>query len=550
MPRTQILKNALHQRVGLLLLFGVSTLLVSSADAAENGGAVLSGVVKDSQGVTQMGALVQVLAANSTTVATAFTDHHGHYTIANLAPGAYVVRASQTLFVPVSRGNLQLRSGAMAVVNLTLAALYETTSWLPAERRKANEPDDDWKWTLRSTANRPILRMVEDGEVIEISSSADPDHHRTPETRAKATVSSGDGGFGRGGVHNIVALRSLLEDGSDTMLRADVGSSRVPSAYGPSQEFDAGYERRMGYDGAARTVVTYKAHPELLGAGSASGVTVLEVASAQRTNLGDLLEVEAGGSAETVHTVDYTLAAHPFVRLTAHAGKGWTVHYRYATERETQAFDDVTIGRSDVPVALVEQGRLRLDEGRHQELAAAHRGTHGGVEVVYYHDVITRAAVSGGGASGPSVPSSVTQESPISGMLVDPTTGTFRTLAAGYTSEGARVTWNAPITTGLWIAAEYSVGSALSSTTWRRSKFHDIAPGVESPQRAGSHPRAQGKVDRHPNPGPGVLSLAAGRVCYGCRPLQFVQRPGVSELHAAPADPLGNASAAGNGRND
>ena len=30
--------------------------------------------------------------------------------------------------------------------------------WLPIERRHADEPDDDWKWTLRSTANRPLLR--------------------------------------------------------------------------------------------------------------------------------------------------------------------------------------------------------------------------------------------------------------------------------------------------------------------------------------------------------------------------------------------------------
>jgi hypothetical protein len=31
-------------------------------------------------------------------------------------------------------------------------------AWLPIERRSADEPDDDWKWTLRSTANRPLLR--------------------------------------------------------------------------------------------------------------------------------------------------------------------------------------------------------------------------------------------------------------------------------------------------------------------------------------------------------------------------------------------------------
>ena len=96
-------------------------------------GAVVSGVVKDSQGVVQMGALVQVLAANSMTVATAFTDLHGHYAVANLIPGRYEVRASAALFVPATRANLQLRTGAKAVVNLTLAALFDN-SFLAAGR--------------------------------------------------------------------------------------------------------------------------------------------------------------------------------------------------------------------------------------------------------------------------------------------------------------------------------------------------------------------------------------------------------------------------------
>ncbi len=96
-----------------------------------------------------MGALVQVLAQNSVMVGTAFTDLHGRYLIANLVPGKYEVRATAALFVPALRGNLQLRPGAQAVVNLTLNALFDTASWLPAERRKADEPSDDWKWTLR-----------------------------------------------------------------------------------------------------------------------------------------------------------------------------------------------------------------------------------------------------------------------------------------------------------------------------------------------------------------------------------------------------------------
>src|SRR5271170_7503332 len=145
----------------------------SIAVAAAGGGgantqasaAVVSGLVSDAQGVAQMGALVQVIANDSLTVATAFTDLHGRYVVNNLLPGKYHVRASAALFVPAMRDNLLLHSGARTVVNLTLSTLFEATAWLPAERRKVDEPGDDWKWTLRSAANRPILKMVDNGQI-------------------------------------------------------------------------------------------------------------------------------------------------------------------------------------------------------------------------------------------------------------------------------------------------------------------------------------------------------------------------------------------------
>ena len=81
--------------------------------------AVVSGVVRDTQGVAQIGAMVQVLAAGSASVATAFTDMYGRYRIANLVPGRYQVRATAALFLPATRPNLQLSTGMRATVNLT-----------------------------------------------------------------------------------------------------------------------------------------------------------------------------------------------------------------------------------------------------------------------------------------------------------------------------------------------------------------------------------------------------------------------------------------------
>ena len=458
-----------------LALLGLALVLAQPAHAAD-GDAVLSGVVRDARGVAQMGALVQVLAADSVTVATAFTDLHGRYVIANLHPGRYLVRASATLFVPATRANLHLATGASAVVNLTMAALFDTTAWLPAQRRRADEPDDDWKWTLRSNAGRPILRIVdEDGNAIQVSSSGVQDA-KSP-TRARATVASGDGEFGGGGIHNILALHRGMDAGGDTMMRADIGTTRVPSAYGPSAEFDAGYERKSILGGAQRTVVSYRAHPELMATGLTTGLEVIELTSAQRLALGDEIEVEAGGSLQGVHTSGYVLSSHPFVRIAAHPAGGWTLQYRMASDANLQEFDDVTSARSEIPVALAQSnGKLAVENSRHQEATIGRKVGKANIAVVYYHDVLDRTTLAGGGASGPG--ETKPGEEPL-GMLVDPTTGSFRAFGAGYRTNGTRASFGTPVTGAIWIAAEYSSGAALVSTTGSDATLRQSVIGLQ-----------------------------------------------------------------------
>jgi hypothetical protein len=64
----------------------------------------------------------------------------------------------------------------------------------------SDEPGDDWTWTLRSAANRPILRMLGDGEVVVASQDASGGAARVRQLQARASAMGGDGGFGGGGV--------------------------------------------------------------------------------------------------------------------------------------------------------------------------------------------------------------------------------------------------------------------------------------------------------------------------------------------------------------
>ena len=434
-------------------------LVLSSASVclAAGTGATVSGVVRDADGVAQMGAMVQVLA-NDVMVGTAFTDLHGRYLIARLIPGKYQVRATAALFVPATRGNLHLRPGAQAIVNLTLNTVFATTTWLPAERRKADEPGDDWKWTLRSAANRPILRMVEDGNVMSVSSSATESF--TPSERVRAAVSSGDGGFAEGGVHNVVTIDRVLDDGSGMVARADIGTGLRPWVGMPSMDLSTGFERKLGFSGSTRAVVGYQSHPEMVGSNRGSGLEALQMASAHKMQIGDAAEFEVGGVLYVVHGADYAVASRPFLKITAHPSSTWRVGYRMATSRDLQSFAGLNTVQQELPVAVMSQGRMRTEKGLHQEFAVGRKIGPGLIQLAYYLDSLDQMVVAGGGELGEM---EITQaaQSP-SGVLVDQATDSFRLLHAGYKTQGVNLTMSTPITENMWVALEYSTGAALA----------------------------------------------------------------------------------------
>jgi hypothetical protein len=448
------------QRPQVKIAFFSLVLLTVAVRVAAGQGAAVSGVVRDAQGVGQLGALVQVVAENSTVLGTAFTDLHGRYLIPHLTPGKYEVRASAALFVPAMRGNLQLRAGAQTIVNLTLNTLFESATWIPAERRKADEPSDDWKWTMRSAANRPILRMAEDGDVIMVSSSAaEPPRKHTD--RARAEMTAGDGGFGSSGLHDIFVLDRTLDDGSGMVLHADFGQQPGGTAMRPSSEVATGFETRLGFAGAGRAVVSYQSHPEMVSSGGTTGLDSMQVASAQQMRIGDFADIEAGGTLYVVRSSGVASGSRPFLKITAHPVNAWTVGYRMATSQNLQTFGGLDAVQPELPIAAMYQGRTQTEQGHHQEFTASRKAGPGVVQISYYRDSLDRVAVSGGGALGAA---DVQQRigPTANGIIADSTTGNFRFLSGGFKAQGVNVTLSEPLSSTMWVAVEYATGSALA----------------------------------------------------------------------------------------
>ena len=117
----------------------------------------ISGYVKNTGGMPQMGATVQLVSAAGQLLVV-HTDVKGYFAATGLVPGSYDVHVSAPSFLPTLREDVVLAAGATKVLNITLNTLFEAVGMLPP-LKKDDDENDSWKWTLRKTANRPVLRF-------------------------------------------------------------------------------------------------------------------------------------------------------------------------------------------------------------------------------------------------------------------------------------------------------------------------------------------------------------------------------------------------------
>jgi hypothetical protein len=461
-------------------------LLVASGYGFAASTAAISGVVRDAHGVAQMGAMVQVFSGGSVDIASAFTDMHGHYRIADLLPGSYQVRASSALFLAATRRNLHLSTGMLATVNLTVSMLSDPVAWLPAERRKSDEPSDDWTWTLRSAANRPILRMLGDGEIIPISA---PEAGRAT-LHARVSMLDGAGGFAAGGLHTIVKLDRAAADGNQVILRSDAGTD-LPSGHGASTYFAAGYERTSALGGSYRTVVSYATIPEIVSGTGTAGMQVMRIASAKKLQLGDAVDVEAGATVYAIRTSEAAVSTDPFVRVTVHPGEVWAVRYSLATSPETRDFDGVNSIEENLPVAAMSDGHMRTESGRRQEFSVSRKIGNGALQAAVFQDAIDRPVISGIDSAAPADLSNGSSE-----VLVDTQTGTFRFLGKGYSADGVSIAWSEPITPSLWATVVYERGAALAARGTEQNNISQVAALLHAEPANSLTASVKGKVLR------------------------------------------------------
>ena len=197
-------------------LAGVALLISLGAVPVRAASGLVTGVVRNSAGVPQIGAQVELLRPDLSVVSSGFTDSEGHYALTSIFPGRYAIKAIDESFLPSLRENVRVRAGH-TVVNLTLNTLYEVMQWLPAQPRAADAQKDDWDWTLRSAVNRPLLRWLKDGPLVVVRDGPGA----TPRLRARLMATGQAGTFGESGQRFSATVEDTPASSRELLARVD-----------------------------------------------------------------------------------------------------------------------------------------------------------------------------------------------------------------------------------------------------------------------------------------------------------------------------------------
>ena len=436
---------------------GVAVLLFSLWAAVPcalaQGDSTVGGVVRDLHGTPQMGALIELLGPDATVVAQTYTDDHGRYVLNALTPGQYAIRASAAFLLPSLRTNLAVQPGMRALANLTVTAMIEVGSWFPTQRRGADEPSDDWRWTLRSAANRPLLRVLGEDESTNASAGSAPEQRSTPDVSEHLALMAGAGSFAQSGTHQVLTFGLSTERGQAEVLQADLGQ---PNLDGEVATFDvhAGLERSTGIAGGeTRLVAGLSEHPEIASA-TGAGLQAFTLASGEKVTLGDAVIIDAGTLVSAERLVAGRVSAAPFLSVVVSPSDEYAVMYRFASQRELQSSDDLDHLQAGPELLSDAAGRPLSSNGAHQEVAIAHRDGKDSESLALYQDNLHYSPLEGLGATGAL---------PFAGLpvLADTATGNFRIAEKGYVARGVRASWTHQLTPTVQASVAAEVGSTL-----------------------------------------------------------------------------------------
>ncbi len=435
----------------------------------------LSGFVRSATGIPQFGAVVEIVHSASQSM-TVFTDARGYYSAAGIAPGRYLVRVTAPAFLAAQRESVNLPAGVNTIVNFTLSTLFDAVNLLPSRRPPAQ--DDDWKWVLRSSGNRPVLRVT--GTVA--------GRKEEPEYRGGVALIAGGDGAGYGssdlGSTAFSLERSLFSTGT-LSFAGDLGYGGIA----PATSLRATYSQHFANGSEPTVALTVRrfAGPETTP--NHAPLETLSLSVADRITVGDTLELKFGEEMDAIQFVRRVSAIQPFGSAALHLSPNTVLSYGYSTSvpntRFEKGFDTSPADLSETaPRVTLLGGVPKLEKGQHQELSLSRKLGDTSVQVAAYHDSLRDAAINGVGEPDANALDA----------LDDPYSNNFRFNAGRANLNGVRVVVQHRFGDALVGTLDYGFGGVITASD--RSSFLNLRETLHVAGRQSLAAKASGTSPR------------------------------------------------------
>lgn len=490
----------------MLLVFSTALGRASAQDHA-----AVEGVVRDLHGIPQLGALVELVGPHSSVVAHTYTDDHGRYVLPALVPGSYQLRATAAFLLPALLRNLRVVPGGKTLANVTMSALFEVSDWFPIERRSKTEPADDWKWTLRSSAERPLLRLnsAAEGDTSEASDNAQPeigaigssslpsgspaegaDSQELSSAREHQQLSflSGASGVTEDGFQQGWRSERTTSPGAIVSVGAAV-STRVEGDEAPAVRLSTGYQQQNSFTHSQyRMVAAFASLPEVTGNISA-GYEAARVATGERLVVGDLVTIDAGTLLSAERLVSSRVSSAPFLRLVVHPSSDFAFMYRYAGSRDAQSLEDFDAVTTTATPLSDAQGRPLGTMANHQEFALSRSTDRDVIAIALYRDTFAAGHVEGGGATSADSFANMP-------VISNRGSGQFAVALDGYNAQGVSASWTRSFSADLKATLEADFGTTLAVQGSKVTELRSLQESIASCSRPALTADVAGQVPK------------------------------------------------------
>lgn len=390
----------------------------SAQSSHKSNSGTISGVVRDPAGVPQLGATVEILSEASSALIPRqlLTNTEGGFRADNLPAGFYTVRVSLAGFLPSFEKHVQISSNLTTVVRVQLDSLFASIEQLRRAPANGVTEPDDWKWVLRSASGmRPVLQWHEEDTDDSSAMVADVSAPRqlgqlefTGGARRPGSVSNFDGAPG-----TAFAYDKRLERDNHLVFAGQVSYDQdAPAGALATVWMPMGSQA----DTPRSTIVLREAKigpagPTFRGA---------RIDQSGSVSLGDRFVVRMGGEYVLVGAGASAWSVRPRVALETKLSPNWYLDAVYAALPASVTNGDnsiayltdstptnilaSTMDQLDAfPALLWHDGRAVLENGRHEELAAARKlDNHSVLQIAVFHDDNSHVALFGKGTDLPA----------------------------------------------------------------------------------------------------------------------------------------------------